>query len=180
MMLRALVIALVTSLAIVGLALAATPAAPAEVQPTIDQLRQLRAVLAQYEDVDAAIADGFERFGDCMSGPQGAQGIHFVHGERFADPSLDAFAPEALMYEERPDGSLRLIGAEYLVFQAAWHEAGTAAAPVLLGREFTLNPILLDAPIYALHVWPWSHNPLGLFANWNPLASCDHGGIASH
>jgi hypothetical protein len=177
MSLRTFIIGSLLGMAILGLA---ATAAPAEVQPTIDQLRQLKAVLAKYEDVDAAIADGFERFGDCMSGPQGAQGIHFVHGGRFADPALDAFAPEALMYEERPDGTLRLVGAEYLVFQAAWHEAGTAAAPVLLGREFTLNPILLDAPIYALHVWPWSYNPLGMFANWNPLVSCEHGGASGH
>jgi hypothetical protein len=177
MSLRTFIIGSLLGMAILGLA---ATAAPAEVQPTLDQLRQLKAVLAKYADVDAAIADGFERFGDCMSGPQGAQGIHFVHGGRFADPALDAFAPEALMYEERPDGTLRLVGAEYLVFQAAWHEAGTAAAPVLLGREFTLNPILLDAPIYALHVWPWSYNPLGMFANWNPLVSCEHGGASGH
>jgi hypothetical protein len=143
------------------------------VQPTMDQLRQLRALLAAYEDVDAALADGFEQFGHCMSGPQGAQGIHFTNAARIDDPGLDPFEPEVLMYEPRADGSLRLIGAEYLVFQQAWHSAGTAASPVLLGREFYLNTTLLDEPFYALHAWVWQHNPLGMFANWNPLVSCD-------
>jgi hypothetical protein len=163
----------------VGLATLALTA-HAQVEPTLDQLVALREVLAPYENVDAALADGFERFGDCMSGPQGAQGIHFTHGDRIGDPALDAMRPEALMYEPRPDGSLRLIGAEYLVFQQAWHDAGHVAAPVLLGREFSLNTTLLDEPFYALHVWVWQHNPLGIFANWNPLVGCEHGAMAGH
>jgi hypothetical protein len=171
---RTLMVALATVLA----AIAAI--AHAQVEPTLDQLVELRDVLANYEDVDAALADGFERFGDCMSGPQGAQGIHFTHGERIGDPTLDALHPEALMYEPRPDGSLRLIGTEYLVFQQAWHDAGNLAAPALLGREFSLNTTLLDEPFYALHVWVWQHNPQGIFANWNPLVSCDHGVMAGH
>ena len=150
------------------------------VEPTLEQLATLREVLAQFEDVDAALDAGFERFGDCMGGPQGAQGIHYTHGERIGDPNLEVARPEVLMYEPRPDGSLRLIGVEYLVFQQAWHDAGNDAAPSLLGREFTLNTTLLDEPFYALHVWVWQHNPLGLFANWNPLVRCSdaaaHGG----
>jgi len=160
------------SLSIAIAALALSTSALAEVQPTLDQLRQLRAMLAAYEDVDAALAAGFERFGDCMEGPQGGQGIHFTHGGRIGDPGLDPWLPEVLMYEQRSDGSLRLIGAEYLVFQADWHATGERAAPALLGREFSLNTTLLDAPFYALHVWVWQHNPLGIFANWNPLVAC--------
>jgi hypothetical protein len=168
----------IIALTVAAAAFAAT--AHAQVQPTLEQLVELRTVLAAYEDVDAAVADGFERFGDCMSGPQGAQGIHFTNGERIGDPGLDAMRPEVLMYEPRPDGSLRLIGAEYLVFQQAWHDAGHVAAPVLLGREFSLNTTLLDEPFYALHVWVWQHNPLGIFANWNPLVGCEHGTMAGH
>jgi hypothetical protein len=150
------------------------------VQPTVDQLGQLRALLTAYEDVDAALADGFEQFGECMSGPQGAQGIHYTHGARIDDPGLDPLEPEVLMYEPRPDGSLRLIGAEYLVFQRAWHDAGTDASPALLGREFYLNTTLLDEPFYALHAWVWQHNPLGMFANWNPLVSCESAKAYAH
>jgi hypothetical protein len=152
----------------------------AQVEPTLDQLRTLRTALAAFEDVDAALAAGFGQFGECMSGTQGAQGIHFTNGDRIGDPALDVLNPEVLMYEPRADGSLRLVGAEYLVFQQAWHDLGHVAPPVLLGREFTLNTTLLDEPFYALHVWVWHHNPLGIFANWNPLVECAHAVAAGH
>lgn len=165
---------------LVAAAFAFISLAHAQVEPTLDQLLALRAELAAFEHVDAALAAGFGQFGECMAGPQGAQGIHFTHGDRIGDPNLDVLAPEVLMYEPRADGTLRLVGAEYLVFQAAWHDLGHAAPPVLLGREFTLNTTLLDEPFYALHVWVWQHNPLGLFANWNPLVACGHGMAAGH
>ncbi len=136
------------------------------------QLVDLRTALFELEDIDTAIARGYAQFGDCMSSGQGGQAIHFTNGARIDDPALEANAPEVLLFEPRADGSLRLVGAEYLVFQQAWHDAGHAAAPALLGREFTLNTTLLDEPFYALHVWAWQYNPLGLFANWNPLIRC--------
>ena len=160
--------------------LAVATVAHAQVEPTLDQLRALRAELAAFEQVDEALAAGFGPFGACMSGPQGAQGIHYTNGDRIGDPGLDALNPEVLMYEPRPDGTLRLIGAEYLVFQQAWHDLGHVAPPVLLGREFTLNTTLLDEPFYALHVWVWQHNPLGQFANWNPLVDCGHAVAMGH
>lgn len=153
-------------------ALGSSTLAQSTVEPTVEQLVQLRQMLAEYEDVEAALAAGYEPFGECMSGPQGAQGVHYTKGSLIEDPALDPMQPEALMYEPRADGSLRLVGAEYIVFQEAWHDAGTAAVPILLGREFHLNTTLLDTPFYALHLWVWQHNPSGLFANWNPLVLC--------
>ena len=135
------------------------------VQPTIEQLAELRARLAAFEDVAAAEATGYEPFGTCMSGPQVAQGLHYRAVDAIGDPGLDPLEPGLLMYEARQDGSLRLIGAAYIVFQDAWHGAGNEAAPSLLGREFSLNTTLLDEPFYAVHVWAWHYNPLGLFAN---------------
>lgn len=142
------------------------------VEPTMVQLQQLRTVLMGLENIEDATAAGYVQFGDCMSSAQGGQAIHFTNDALIADVSLDPYAPELLMFERRADGSLRLVGAEYLVFQQAWHDAGNAAAPALLGREFSLNMTLLDEPFYALHVWAWQYNPLGLFANWNPLLVC--------
>lgn len=169
-----------TRLLLVALMLAGTVGlAGAQDAPlTSDQLLELRAVLAQYENVDDAIADGFEQFGGCMANDQGSQGIHFTNGVRIGDPALDVMQPEVLMYEPREDGSLRLIGMELLVFQEDWHATGNAATPVQLGREFGINMTLLDRPFYALHVWVWQHNPSGFFANWNPLVTCDHEGAS--
>ncbi len=155
-------------------------AAAQDVQPTIEQLRELRALMTRYESVDAAIADGFEQFGGCMANDQGSQGIHFTNGERIGDPAVDVMQPEVLMYEPREDGSLRLIGLELLVFQEDWHAAGNAATPVQFGREFGINMTLLDRPFYALHVWVWQHNPSGFYANWNPLVTCAYEGNLSH
>lgn len=152
-----------------------------DVQPTIDQLSELRTLLSRYENVEDAIADGFEQFGGCMANDQGSQGIHFTNGARIGDPAVDFMQPEVLMYEPREDGSLRLIGMELLVFQEDWHAAGNDATPVQLGREFGINMTLLDRPFYALHVWVWQYNPSGFFANWNPLVTCEHeGNLASH
>ncbi|MBX3144815.1 MAG: hypothetical protein KF813_13730 [Trueperaceae bacterium] len=164
---------MLTALAFALCTCAASFALAQDVQPTIDQLRDLRSLLARYEDVEVALADGFEQFGGCMEGPQGSQGIHFTNGARIGDPALDVMVPEVLMYEPREDGSLRLIGLELLVFQEDWHAAGNAATPVQLGREFGINMTLLDRPFYALHIWVWQHNPSGFYANWNPLVSCE-------
>jgi hypothetical protein len=151
-----------------------------EVQPTLEQLEQIKVALEPYQDVNAAIAAGYEVFMDCMSNTQGAQGIHYTKGALIEDPTLDALQPEALMYEQQSDGSLRLTGVEYLVFQEAWHVSGNKPAPVLLGREFYLNTTLLDKPFYGLHLWLWQYNPLDVFANWNPLVSCPQKTAQAH
>ena len=143
----------------------------AQVEPTLEQLQDLRRVLSLYEDVETAKTSGYKQFMDCMAGSQGSQGTHFLNGA-LVDAELELLQPELLMYETRADGSLRLIAAEYVVFQQAWHEAGNEAAPTLLGREFYLNTTLLEEPFYGLHAWVWQYNPLGFFANWNPLVSC--------
>ena len=141
-------------------------------QPTLEQLTQVRGVLSSFENVDNALKAGYTKFMDCMSSAQGAQGQHYTNGALIDDPALDPLRPEALMYEPRADGTLRLVGLEYIVFQKAWHDAGHKAAPVLLGREFSLNTTLLPQPYYALHLWVWQYNPLEVFANWNPLVTC--------
>ena len=74
-----------------------------------------------------------------------------------------------------PDGRLRLTGADYLLFRAAW-DAKNPAPPQLMGQAFHL----FDAPnrfglppFYTLHVWAWKENPNGAFVNWHPNVSCE-------
>jgi hypothetical protein len=76
----------------IGLAAVALTA-HAQVQPTLEQLVELRTVLAAYEDVDAAVADGFERFGDCMSGPQGPRASTSRTASGSATPASTPCAP---------------------------------------------------------------------------------------
>jgi len=90
------------------------------------------------------------------------------------DAAVNAATPEALVYEPQRNGRLRLVAAEYVVFQSAWDEAHSSP-PVLFGREFEL----VEAPnryglpsFYELHAWIWKHNPAGMFDDWNPRVSC--------
>ena len=78
------------------------------------------------------------------------------------------------MYEPRPDGRLRLVALEYVVFQADW-DAHHAKAPTLFGQDFMLVPegnrYGLPA-FYELHAWVFKHNPRGMFDDWNPRVTC--------
>jgi len=138
-------------------------------------MEALYAAVRAYGDVDVAAAAGYAPASECMISDLGAQGIHLASDELFV-PAVDAHAPQLLMYEPQADGSMRFIGIEYLVFQEVWHAAGHEERPVLFGQTFGLNETLLDEPFYLLHVWIAQYNPLGLFADWNPLVDCSHEG----
>lgn len=135
------------------------------------ELALLHTAVNGFADVDAAMAAGYEPATGCMEGPLGAQGIHYAKGALFG-LGVSNHAPHLLMYEPHADGSLRFVGVEYLVFQAAWHDEGHVEPPSLFGQTFGLNDTLLDEPFYLLHVWIGQFNPSGLFADWNPLVSC--------
>jgi len=159
-------------------------------------LAEVRRVTARYHDIDAAMADGYTVWtpnpflpgATCTSSPTGNMGYHLLkpglRGPATApatgDPVLDPLQPEMLLYEKRPDGSLHLVGVEYLVFRAAWeaaHGAG-AAPPVLFDQTVPLSEHPFPGagpdpiPHYELHVWLWSNNPNGMFDHWNPTVSC--------
>ena len=83
--------------------------------------------------------------------------------------------PEIVVYEPQPNGSLRLIGADYLVLADQWN-ANHSTAPELMGQLFHLfeapNRFGLP-PFYTLHVWAWKDSPTGTFVNWNKDVRCD-------
>ncbi len=137
------------------------------------ELALLYAAVEPFRDVGAALEAGYAPATPCMSDALGAQGIHYANDALFATEVV-AETPQLLMYEPRPDGTLQFIGVEYLVFQAAWHEAGFEERPSLFGQEFGLNEVLLDEPFYLLHVWIARFNPAGVFADWNPLVDCTY------
>lgn len=59
---------------------------------------------------------------------RGGMGIHYVKNELVGDSVVDAASPEALVYEPRRSGRLRLVAVEYVVFQEAW-DAAHASPP---------------------------------------------------
>jgi hypothetical protein len=104
-------------------------------------------------------------------------GIHYVNGGLVGDDAVNPERPEALVYEPARNGRLRLVAAEYIVFQSAW-DATHSTPPSLFGEEFELvgsgNRYGIP-PFYELHAWLWKHNPSGMFEDWNPRVSCEFG-----
>jgi hypothetical protein len=139
------------------------------------QLAAVRAATAPFHDVGAAGDAGYGPFYVCTDHTtDGAMGQHYVNGELVGDPAIDALRPEALVYEPKRGGGLRLVGVEYVVFQEAW-DATHDSPPALFGRTFTLieagNRYGLP-DFYELHAWIWRPNPSGIFSDWNPKVSC--------
>jgi len=130
----------------------------------------------RFKDVAVAMAAGYALQFGCVTGPDsGAMGLHYVNGALVSSGILDATRPQIVLYEPRPDGSLKLTGADYLVLADAWNKTHPAP-PQLMGQLFHLfeapNRFGLPA-FYTLHVWAWKENPSGAFVNWHPNVSCD-------
>jgi hypothetical protein len=136
----------------------------------------VRDATERFHDVVVAEKEGYSLQFGCVSGSDyGAMGMHFVNMQLVMDGELDATRPEIVIYEPQQDGSLKLIGADYLVFAEAWN-AKNDSPPELMGQLFHLfeapNRFGLPA-FYTLHVWAWKHSPTGPFVNWHANVSCD-------
>lgn len=143
-------------------------------------LAAARTATAGYHDLSTAQAAGYGLFKDaagiaCIDNPpEGGMGIHYVNGDYVGDTNLDPTKPEALVYAPEPNGHLKLVALEYIVFQAGW-DANHGSRPVLFGHEFGLVPAPNRFGIpafYELHVWVWKPNPSGMFYEWNPRVVC--------
>lgn len=148
-------------LSVLALSLAATPAL-AQGQSELAEARQ---ATAKYHEVSHAESAGYASTLDtlgCFENPgAGGMGLHYLNGA-ILDGTPEADAPEALVYEMRPNGKLKLVGLEYIVPVEAWT---SAEPPVLFGQEFHQHPVL---PLWVLHAWVWKPNPAGMFQDWNP------------
>ena len=138
-------------------------------------LQIVKDATAQFQDVKVAMAQGYTLQFGCVSGDDsGAMGLHYINGALVNSGVLDPTHPQIVIYEPMPDGTLKLIGADFLVFADAWN-AKYAAPPQLMGQAFHLftSPNRFGLPaFYTLHVWAWKDNPKGAFVNWHPKVSC--------
>jgi hypothetical protein len=141
------------------------------------QINEIRRATNKYHDVEAAKKDGFAEFYMCTdeNSGKGAMGQHYANVPRVLDPKLDPTEPEVLTYQPMPDGSLRLIGVEYVIFQQTWYDNGGVGKPRILGQE--MNPLGGDnryglPPFFELHAWVWRPNPRGVFDDWNSKVTC--------
>ncbi|MCA1823061.1 MAG: hypothetical protein LC640_02090 [Frankia sp.] len=163
--------------------------------PSTAQLEAVRTSTAAFADVAAAKAAGYTVWSpdpmapkpSCPSAPEGKMGYHLVNPAlrgtpakaAEADATLDPAKPEQLLYQKKADGTLELVGVEYLVFKAAWereHGAG-AAPPQVLGQPVPASKHSFktggpEIEHYELHVWLHAENPNGMFAAYNPSITC--------
>jgi hypothetical protein len=131
----------------------------------------------RFKDVRVAENEGYALMFGCVTGPDsGAMGLHYVNGQILSRNELDPTKPTIVIYEAQSDGSLRLIGADFVVFADAWDKKNQGP-PQLMGQLFHYfeapNRFGLP-PFYTLHVWAWKDNPNGPFVNWHPNVSCQH------
>jgi hypothetical protein len=111
--------------------------------------------------VSKAEAAGYEEFLSCFDSEEGGMGQHYVDVSAL-DDKVRRNHPEALVYEVRPNGKLKLVGVEYIV-PSDFVDPGDP--PRLFGRDFHENPAL---GVWVLHAYIWKRNPLGMFEDWNP------------
>jgi hypothetical protein len=146
-----------------------------EVSQLIHDVREETAVFRDFDGVEDA---GYGKFLECfVNNEVGGMGQHYVNGELVGDDVLDPMKPEALVYEPTEDGDMILVAFEYLVFADVWDpEDEGREAPELFGREFHLKTNIPDTPpVWTLHLWLWTSNPGGVFADFNPLVFCPEG-----
>lgn len=144
-------------------------------QNTSTLLQTVRKANERFKDAAVAKAEGYALQFGCVSGDEsGAMGMHFVNGDLVNKGILDPARPQIVIYEPLPDGSLKLIGVDFLVIADEWNKTH-AGAPELMGQFFHLftSPNRFGLPsFYTLHVWAWKENPNGAFVNWHPHVSC--------
>ena len=164
------------AIACVGGLLASAAAAPAA-QPDVNAARK---ATLWFQALSIAKYDGYGLLKDaagiaCIDNPGvGGMGIHYANSALVGDGKVNLRTPDVLVYDPGPNGQMRLVALEYVVFQKAW-DANHSSPPTLYGHQFELveagNRYGLD-PFYELHAWVWKHNPRGMFDDWNPKVSC--------
>jgi hypothetical protein len=132
------------------------------------ELRQTLAATARFSTFAQAEQAGYTFLfeGSCFSDPtEGAMGFHYVNPQ-LLDATIDALAPEAVLYEPQANGTFKLVGLEYVVPKPAWPGD---APPRLFGQDYSYNATF---DLYTLHVWLYQANPAGMFVGWNTAVSC--------
>ena len=132
---------------------------------------RVRAATASFVSLDSAVAAGYPRtVAQCIAhtehGTMGAMGFHHVK-RAIVDTVLEIDKPEILLYEKLADGTYRLNGVEYIVPYRLWPR--DAKPPRIMGLDLKREDNL---SLWYLHMWAWTENSAGLFADYNPAVGC--------
>jgi hypothetical protein len=191
--------------------LVAATATPTLREPS---LAEVKAATTRFRDVKVALAEGYVRDpmnlcdeAEMMGKPAelGVMGIHFFRPDLLGitgppNPRVngtgthtDFTKPSILIYEPQEDGSLALVAVENLVFIKAWEAAGNTELPTYRGVPYDrmvddpttkIDEAHMFEPHYDRHVWLYRENPNGLYAQFNPKATCKwhkpEGGVHKH
>lgn len=174
---------------------------PGASEPTLDEVRS---ATERFRDVKVALAEGYIRdpmnlcdTAEMMGQPAelGVMGIHYFRPDLLGitgppNPRVngtgthtDFLRPGILIYEPQQDGSLELVAVENLTFIKAWEAAGNQAPPSFHGVPYDkmaddpateVDEAHMFEPHYDRHVWLYRENPNGIFAQFNPKATCKH------
>ncbi len=135
----------------------------------------IRAATARYHSPAQAERDGYVQASPCETSPAGGMGYHYVNFALLEDPAIDPLRPEILLYAPRSNGTVELVGVEYLAFD----DDGLLTTD---GDRPHLGNVAFDGPMpghgtdmpvhYDLHVWLYEANPSGMYAAWNPAVTC--------
>ncbi len=190
---------------LLGLVLLSSIAGTALSNPVEPDIAAVRKATERYRDVNVALAEGYIRDPGNVcdtatmmgrSAALGSMGVHYFRPDLLgitAPPNprvsgngthTDFNKPAILIYEPQADGSHELVAVENLVFIKAWEAAGNKAPPTYQGQSFNkmaddpatkVDEAHMFEPHYDLHVWLYRDNPSGMFAQFNPNVSCEHG-----
>jgi hypothetical protein len=145
------------------------PSATGSAAAIASDLAALRRATAPFHQFKTATAAGWSaKITDCMTDPAGGMGYHYGNAA-LIDGSVQADAPELLLYEPDKNGGLSLVAVEYIIPYTA--HSRDADPPVLFGQQFQQNDVF---QLWGLHAWVWKDNPSGMFANWNPRVTCNY------
>ncbi|HEY5546269.1 MAG TPA: hypothetical protein VIK50_09460 [Gemmatimonadaceae bacterium] len=133
-----------------------------------DGYARVRASTAAFKVLDSAVAKGYPAsVAQCLSDPtHGAMGFHHMN-RALLDNKIEVDKPEILLYERKADGSYGLNGVEYIILYRAWPK--DSVPPKLMGRDMIRSDPL---QLWYTHMWVWTPNSAGLFADWNPAVKC--------
>lgn len=146
-----------------------------------DELAVVRQVTAQFHDIETAKAAGYELgyvngagnriITGCIAHPTaGVMGYHYFNKALIDDLVIDPQKPEGLVYTSGPEGQLKLVAVEYVVPGANSNPPGVSEPPTVLGHQ--MHILVPAVGFYIQHFWVWSHNPSGMFVDWNPELTC--------
>ena len=134
----------------------------------VNDVRTLRTATASFRVLDSAVAAGYVRdVPSCLVHEHhGAMGYHHTNS-RLMDARVEVERPEILLYERLPAGEYRLNGVEYIVPYTSWSRDSTP--PNVMGQRMLQEDNL---KFWYTHVWAWTDNPDGVFADFHPAVNC--------